>query len=222
MSKLKKIMILGIGGTSIDIFDTLEDINGAGRSRYKITGFLDDNKAVHGKVIHGVKVLGPLAKAREYRDCCFVCGITSPSLFFKRAAIIERAGVPLERFETICHPSTVVSRWATLGRGTVLLQNVTVNANARIGDHVIVLPNTVISHDDVIGDYTSIASAVSLSGGVKVGRSCYLGANCSVKEYLTIGSKSLVGLGSVVLRDVPANSVVVGNPAKFLRKTPSG
>lgn len=209
----KKIIILGVGGTSVDILDTIEDINAAAGRRYDLIGFLDDNPAAGGQVIHGVKVLGTLSQAREYPDCVFIGGISSPSLFAQRAAIIRKTGIPLERFETICHPSASISRLAALGRGTLILQNVTINANARVGHHVIVLPNTVISHDDEIGDFTSLASAVVLSGGVKVGPSCYLGANCSVKEHVSIGEGSLVGMGSVVLKDVPAGTVVVGNPA---------
>jgi acetyltransferase-like isoleucine patch superfamily enzyme len=108
---------------------------------------------------------------------------------------------------------------ATLGAGTVILQNVTVTSNVRIGDHVIVLPNSVISHDSVVGDYTCIAGGVCVSGGVTIGRNCYLGTNSSIIELVTIGDYSLVGMGSVVLTDVAVESVVVGNPSRFLRQT---
>lgn len=69
----------------------------------------------------------------------------------------------------------------------------------------------MINHDDIIGDYTCIA------GGVTVGKSCYLGTNCAIKEYVKIGENSLIGMGSVVLNNVSENSVVVGNSAKFIR-----
>ena len=75
----------------------------------------------------------------------------------------------------------------------------------------------MISHDDVIGDYTCITSGVCISGRVTIGKSCYLGANCSIKEYVKIGEYSLIGMGSVVLNNVPKNSVVVGNPARVIK-----
>ena len=60
---------------------------------------------------------------------------------------------------------------------------------------------------------------VVVSGNVTVGSTCYLGANSSIIGRIRLGELVLVGTGSVVLRDVPANSVVVGNPARFLRPT---
>jgi acetyltransferase-like isoleucine patch superfamily enzyme len=82
---------------------------------------------------------------------------------------------------------------------------------------VIILPNTVISHDSVIGHYTSLARGVCVSGGVDVGRFCYLGTNAPIISKVTIGEYSLVGMGSVVLKSIDRNSVVVGNPARLLR-----
>jgi acetyltransferase-like isoleucine patch superfamily enzyme len=82
---------------------------------------------------------------------------------------------------------------------------------------VIILPNTVISHDDIIDDYTCITGGVCISGGVKVGRLCYLGTNSTIIGNVEIGECCLIGMGSVVLENVPHNSVFVGNPARFLR-----
>ncbi|MBM3275434.1 MAG: hypothetical protein FJZ00_09785, partial [Candidatus Sericytochromatia bacterium] len=85
--------------------------------------------------------------------------------------------------------------------------------------HVIILPNSIISHDDFVGDYTCITGGVCISGGVTVGHSCYLGTNSAIISNVQIGNYCLVGMGSVVLESVGDNSVVVGNPARFLRDT---
>lgn len=45
----------------------------------------------------------------------------------------------------------------------------------------------------------------------------WIGANAVVLQGVTIGDNSVVGAGSVVTKDVPANVVVVGSPAKILR-----
>jgi sugar O-acyltransferase (sialic acid O-acetyltransferase NeuD family) len=148
-----------------------------------------------------------------------VNGLGGTSDFWRKQEYIARTGVPQERFETIVHPTASVSRMSTLGFGIVIFQNVTVTSNVRMGHHVMVLPNSVISHDSIIGDYTIITGGVCISGGVKVGQSCYLGTNCALKNGIEVGDHCLIGMGSVVLRDVPANSVMVGNPARFLRKT---
>jgi sugar O-acyltransferase (sialic acid O-acetyltransferase NeuD family) len=220
VDKPKKIVILGTGGNSVDILDTLNDINDASsRHSYECLGFLDDNEDLWGKRILGVEVLGPLEKARGLDGCLFVNGIGAPTNFWKKEAIIGKTGATLDRFETVIHPSASVSRTATLGRGVVVFQHVVITSNVQIGNHVIILPNTVISHDDVIGDYTCIAGGVCVSGQVTIGRSCYLGTNSTIIGNSEVGDRCLVGMGSSVLRNVPPNSVVVGNPARFLRHT---
>jgi sugar O-acyltransferase (sialic acid O-acetyltransferase NeuD family) len=220
MASVLKVVILGSGGNSIDILDTLLEINdAAGRPQYECIGFLDDNAAAWGRTIHGVQVLGPLQAAAEQRDACFVNGIGSAETFWQKEAIIARTGIPPERFLTLIHPSAQVSRFARLGQGVVVLQQVTITADVRIGDHVILLPGSVISHDSVLGDYSCVAAGACVSGRVKVGPSCYLGSTCAIREGVTLGEYSLVGMGSVVLEDVQANTVVVGNPARPLRQT---
>jgi sugar O-acyltransferase (sialic acid O-acetyltransferase NeuD family) len=218
-----RVLILGTGGNSIDILDTLQDVNAlAAHPVYECRGFLDDNAALWGTRIHGVPVLGPLASAPEQPECALVNGIGAPSNFWQKEAILAKTGAPLERFLTLLHPSASVSRTATLGRGVVVFQHVVITSNVKIGHHVILLPNTVISHDDVIGDYTCIAGGVCVSGQVTIGRSCYLGTNSSVIGNVAIGDRCLIGMGSCVLRSLPPNSVVVGNPARLLRKTVEG
>jgi len=168
---MKKIIICGTGGTSRDILDTINDINSLS-SLYECIGFLDDNPSNWGKEVCGIKVLGPLNIANRFTDSYFVNGIGNPSNFWKKESIIWKTNLPLERFETIVHPTASVSKMAQLGAGTVVLQNVTVSSNAKVGNHVVILPNTVISHDDIIGDYTCIAGGVCISGNVEVGKAC--------------------------------------------------
>ena len=208
---MKPVIIMGTGGNCVDVLDTLREIGNP------CLGFLDDDPARQGTEVCGVPVLGGLVRAAEYPDASFVFGIGSPKNFWKREEILRRTGLAPDRFATVVHPSASVSRLARLGPGTVVFQNVTVTSNVTIGEHVLILPNTVISHDDVVGDYTCIAGGVCISGGVTVGRACYIGTNASIIGNVTIGDGSLVGMGSVVLADVPANTAVVGSPARFLR-----
>jgi sugar O-acyltransferase (sialic acid O-acetyltransferase NeuD family) len=215
-----KVVILGTGGNSVDILDTLHDVNdAAGRTVYECVGFLDDDESCWGTVRLGAKVLGPLRMARELADCRFVNGIGSPGNFLKKETIVASSGVDRDRFETIVHPTASVSRTASLGRGTVVFQNATITSNVRMGDHVIVLPNSVVSHDCEIGDYTCITGGVCISGNVRVGRACYLGTRSAIIGGIEIGDGCLVGMGSVVLSSVPAGQAVIGNPARFLRHT---
>jgi len=215
---MKKLIILGTGGNCIDILDTINEINKIKGTVYKCIGFLDDNPKNLGKTHYGIEVLGPLNSAPTFSECLFINGIGSPFNFWKKKEIISTTKLPLEKFATIVHPSSSVSNMSKLGKGTVVLQNVTIASNVRIGNHVFILPNTVISHDDSIGDYTCITGGVCISGGATVGHSCYLGTNSTIIGNITIGNCCMVGMGSVVIESIQENTVVAGNPTKFLRK----
>jgi sugar O-acyltransferase (sialic acid O-acetyltransferase NeuD family) len=214
----KNIIVLGTGGNCIDILDTINDINALNQKKiYVCKGFLDDDYQKWGKEFYGIKVLGPLNSASIYRGCLFVNGIGSPSSYLKKPDIIHATKIHTKDFETIIHPTASISKISTIGRGVVIFQHVTITSNVTIGNHVIILPNTVISHDDIIGDYTCIAGGVAISGNVQIGMSCYIGTNASIIGNVRIGDHCLIGMGSVVLHDIPHNTVVAGNPARPIR-----
>lgn len=219
---MKKLIIVGTGGTSIDILDAVRATHDTGGGQFHPVAFLDDSPERIGSIVHGLPVEGPLESAGSYTDCWFISGIGGPATFVDRPRIIERLGVPLERFATIVHPTASVSPLATIGHGTAVLQHVTVNSRAVVGNHVVILPNSVVSHDCVVGDYTCIASGATLAGRVTVKECAYLGANCSVIGDVTVGTGTLVGIGAVLLKDAPDDSVFVGNPARRLRSMSRG
>jgi UDP-3-O-[3-hydroxymyristoyl] glucosamine N-acyltransferase len=86
-----------------------------------------------------------------------------------------------------------------------------------VEDHVKIDDHVQVGHNTRIGRSTRIAAASIVCGGAVVGPGCWLAPNVTILESRTIGHDSILGMGAVVLRDVPANSVVVGNPGRRLR-----
>jgi sugar O-acyltransferase (sialic acid O-acetyltransferase NeuD family) len=210
-----KIVILGAGGTGVDVVDLLGDLGQPGPG-YDCVGFLDDAVEKHGTTVAGLPVLGSLKTARETRGVMFVNALGSPTTYRRIPGVLEQLGLPVERYVTLIHPSAVVSRQATLGPGCVVYPHVTIAACARLGRFVTVLSQAVINHHAVLGDHVIVASHASISGGVHIGSSCYIGAACSIREGVSVGAGAMVGMGSVVLHDVRESSVVAGNPAELL------
>lgn len=197
------IIILGTNGNCIDISEFVE-----------ARGFLDDAPELQGQTVAGLPVLGKIADAPKFSDAKFVNGIGSPRSYRRKPDIIAATGIPASRWATVVHPTAVVSPRARLGAGVVLLANVSVGANVTLGNHVLVLQNSVISHDSVIGDFTAIATGVCVSGLCQVGTNCYLGSHSSLRDGVRVGDRALVGIAANVVADVPADAVVMGNPAK--------
>ena len=211
---MKKIIILGTAGNSVDILDAINEINLISK-KYQCIGFLDDDIEKKGNSIFGVEVLGPISEAIRFSDVYFVNGIGNSRNFVGKQEIIKRSCVETERFETIIHPSSSVSSFSKIGRGSVIFQNVTVCSNVEIGNHVAVLPNSIVSHDVKINDYSTIAGGVCISGNSIIGESTYIGTNSTIRENLIIGDKCLIGMSSNILSNVEDNAVYYGNPGKI-------
>jgi len=208
------LIIIGAGATGREIADVVSDINRHART-WNLLGFLDDDAAKQNNTINGLKVLGTINAAMQY-EAHFLIGIAVSRDMGRRRKIVNQLGLPLERYATLIHPSARVSPSTILGRGTILMQNVVVTSNAVIGDHVIIQYGVAIAHDGIIEDFSTIAPGAIVAGTVRIGQGAYLGAGSMIKNGLTIGEGALVGIGAVVVSNVPADTTVIGNPARPL------
>ena len=119
---------------------------------------------------------------------------------------------------SLVHPRAVVSASAAVGEGTVLMAGAIVNAHANIGANVILNTACSVDHDCQVSDGVHISPGAHLAGRVKIGTGTWVGLGASVCGRVEIGSHSIVGAGAVVIEDIPANVVVVGVPARIIRK----
>jgi sugar O-acyltransferase (sialic acid O-acetyltransferase NeuD family) len=216
----RPLVILGTGGNTYDILDVVEAINAAAPT-WDVVGFLDDARPP-GTQYPGLEILGPLREAARFSDHTFVNTIGSDKSFRRLPEILASTGLAVERFATLVHPGASVSGRAKIGRGVVVNHGVTIGGGVAIGDQVILCPGCIVGHDTHIGDYSILAPGAVVSGYVSIHRNCYIGARAVIRQRLRIGERSLVGMGAVVLREVAADMIVVGNPARPLRHEEPG
>jgi len=99
---------------------------------------------------------------------------------------------------------------STVERATI--DKTVIGSNAKIDDLV------QIGHNCVVGANCLVMAGSILCGGAVLGRGCWIAPNTTVREKVHLGDAAYTGLGAVVIKDVPDNMIVVGNPARQLRK----
>lgn len=86
-----------------------------------------------------------------------------------------------------------------------------------IGSRSFIMNQVYIAHDGVIGEDVTIASSALLAGGVTVRDFANIGMGTTVHQGRTIGALAMIGMGSVVTRDVPPAMMAFGNPSRIRR-----
>ena len=208
---MRDLVIVGAGGFA------RETAAAAPAAGWRVRGFVDDDPALHGTARSGLPVLGDVKSVLDMPDAAVVVCVGNPRNYAARRHIVERLGLPADRYATVVDPSARIGAGSVVGPGSVLLAGAVLTADVTVGAHVAVMPQAVLTHDDRVADHATIASGVRLGGGAVLDTGAYVGAGALVREGVTVGAWSLVGMGSVVLHDVPPGQVWAGNPARFLR-----
>jgi sugar O-acyltransferase (sialic acid O-acetyltransferase NeuD family) len=159
-----------------------------------------------------IKLLGELAPETSAR---YVVAIGDPTLRRKFANLCRLASL---RETLIVHPRAEISRWVTIGEGTVICAGAIVTTNIRIGKHVYINIDCSISHDVIIGDYVTLSPGVHISGHVHIGEGAFVGTgakiiNGSTQAPLIIGMGAVIAAGACVISSVECGALMAGVPA---------
>ncbi len=190
------------GEELIALVDNLADDGGAD------AGAVEDAGAI------GAPLIAPGRLDPSQLDLDVVVPLITPA---HRVIVEEEArSLGFHSFPMLADPTATLARTAQVGEGTAINAGVVVAGGTGIGRFVHVNRSASIGHHGVIGDYATLGPGCVLAGTVTVGRGAFIGAGATCAPQVSIGANAIVGAGAVVTRDVPAEAVVVGNPAEPL------
>lgn len=210
MDKQPALVVVGASGHAKVVIDIVEK-----EGRYRISHLLDDNPALHGKLLFGYRVAGAtrslLAATGEKLPALVAIGDNRARM--RIAGWLRDNGFQLAR---AVHPHSQIGRGAVIGDGTAVMAGAVVNSDAAIGENVIVNTGATVDHDCVVGDGVHLAPGVHLCGGVQVGAGTFIGAGTVAIPGIRVGANAIVGAGSTLLEDVSENVKAAGSPARRL------
>lgn len=205
---MSELILIAASGLAREVLVTVRS-----SGQYDVVGLLDDDREMAGVTVDGAPVLGTIDEAPKYSHALvLVCMDSGKS----REAVVDRLaalGLRDARYATVIDPTVEFPEGCRIGRGSILLRNVTLTASVTLGAHVVAMPSVTFTHDDDVADFATFAAGVSLGGGVRIGRAAYLGMNSSVRERTSVGAYATVGMGAAVLSNVPDGETWVGVPA---------
>lgn len=203
----KKLAIVGASGHGKVVADLAEQLGFS-------VSFYDDAFPNKTSIAHW-PIYGTFTDllALDKQDYVVAVAIGNNAIRQQKIKQLQQAGFTLPVLQ---HPSACVSQYATCAAGTVVFANAVINAFAVIGQGCIINSAAVIEHDCVVNDFCHISPNTTLAGGVSVGSNSWLGMGSQVKQLIKIGDNALIGAGSVVVKDIPANVTAFGSPATVI------
>jgi sugar O-acyltransferase (sialic acid O-acetyltransferase NeuD family) len=181
--------------------------------------FYDDVSIdIENKLFNKFTIIKTIDQAKDYFnkiDNRFTIGIGNPQLRKKMYDKFSSIGGVFT--STISKNAIIGNYEVNIGLGCNVMTNVVLTNDIKIGKGVIINQISSIGHDVKIGDFTEICPNVSISGNCNLGENVFIGTGAIILPKVTIGDNSIIGAGAVVSKDIPANSIAVGVPAKVIK-----
>lgn len=215
---LQDVVILGAGGFAREVLDAF-DAHNAIFPAYNVLGFIVDAEyGSPGTNINDKPILGDYSwLAENSNNVHVICGVGAPEI---RLELVERAKNLGVSFCSITHPTATMTRWVTIGEGTAITAGCIFTNRIVVGNHIHINLDCTVGHDVIIEDFVTIAPGAHISGNVNLQEGCFIGTGVNIIEKKTIGAWSIVGAGSTIVDDVPANTTVVGVPGRIIKTRP--
>lgn len=210
----KEIYALGVGHNTPVFIDLALDCG------YEVVGLYHYNNDRTGESDHGYEILGSFEdlfskKSLKGQNFLLTMGDSKIRTGLSKK-IIDKGGV----VPTLIHPTSVISKFANISDVGVYISAFSfVQADSSVGENTVILSHVNISHTTHIGKGCFVAGGAIIGAYTKMEDNVFVGQGAlSISGKVSIiGQGAYVGARSLLTKDVPANTVVAGIPAKVIK-----
>lgn len=200
-----KTAIVGSGGHAGVVMDAASLLG------IQFDGIIDDTLEA-GSRIGLIEVLG--GTSENYADYSVFIAIGNNESRRRICESIKVGGF----MPAIIHPSANVATSAMIGRGVFIAAGANIGNKSSVGLMSIVNTHANLDHDSSIGMFSHLAPNSSTGGRVTIMDECLIGIGASIRDGISIGSRTTIGMGSVVTKSI-IGGTNFGNPCKSATTT---
>ncbi len=187
-----KLILLGGGGPCAACIDVIE-----AEDKYEIVGIVDNDITVDQVCgypwLGNDDVLSSLSSGVDYA-LVTVGQIHDPDI---RARLFELISTLGFHAPTIISPRAYVSKYAQVGKGSIVMHDALINARAVIGHNCIINSKALIEHDVIVEDHCHISTGAIVNGGAHIKRRSFVGSNSTTIEQVVSGESDFIKAGSL-------------------------
>jgi len=187
------------------------------RNKILVYGFLAETTTTKTLEIDHIPILDVLENGQQpYLEILAKNGVFFMALahMHVRKKYIQQLEAQQLRSINVIHPMADLATTAKIGKGNLLDANVLLSPNSHVADYCLLHKQVTVGHGAAIASNSQIGYHSIIGDQVTIKENVFIGIGVTIVAGITIGAGASVGAGSVVLNDVPAHEVVLGNPAK--------
>ena len=116
---------------------------------------------------------------------------------------------------TLISPYASILPGVQIGEGCIIM-DCGLSADVVIGENVVINTRAILGHDAAVGAHSYISANSFVGGHTKIGNCVYMAPGAMAKDRIKVEDNAIISLGAVLLRNVRAGTIMVGNPARHL------
>lgn len=209
---MKELIIIGARGFGREVYSLAKQSVGYNEN-FIIKGFLDSKSDALDGFDGYPPILGSVEDYKILENDVFICALGSVKWkkYYVDMILLRKAS-----FINLIHKSVIFRANVKIGLGCIVCEHCILSNDVFIDSFVTLHPYSNLGHDTFVGKYVHMGAYCFTGGFSEIKEEATLYVRSTILAKIMIGSRAIVGAGSLVIRNVKEGVTVVGNPARIL------